>query len=181
MPVEALLVIDIQIDNVKPSSPYPFSKEDVTRLLENTNRLIAHWQQQGNSVFLIRHNFDGFFGKLLSKLFLGGITIKGEPGVALDPRLKSDYGTVIDKTTQDSFHKTDLAAHMQDLNLSKLYICGLDGAYCIDATAKGALNAGYKPILITDAIITNKPKKAASLTHKLKQKGAMECLMNDIC
>ncbi|MBO6825067.1 MAG: isochorismatase family protein [Sneathiella sp.] len=107
MTVKALLVIDIQTDNVKPNSPYPFPSEDVTGLIANTNKLITHWQQQEWPVFLIRQNYVGLIGKTISRLLLKGITIRGESGTELDPRLKADYGSIIDKTTQDSFYKTD--------------------------------------------------------------------------
>ncbi|MBO6825068.1 MAG: isochorismatase family protein [Sneathiella sp.] len=60
-------------------------------------------------------------------------------------------------------------------------MCGLDGAYCVAATAQGALKAGYKPILIKDAIITNKPERAAKLIHRLKAQGAQEQVVSNIC
>ncbi|MEP3247635.1 MAG: isochorismatase family cysteine hydrolase [Sneathiella sp.] len=176
----ALLVIDIQKDNVSPDGPYPFDQSNVDRLIETVNSLTASCKEKNVPVFFIRQVFDGFLGTLISKLFLKGITLKGEPGAELDDRLNVEHGLCLDKPAQNSFSKTDLDQKLSDLKIETVYIAGLDGAYCVSATAKGALKSGRQAIYVEDAIITNKPEKWEALKSQTLQLGATTCKASDL-
>jgi nicotinamidase-related amidase len=55
------------------------------------------------------------------------------------------------KTTPDSFYQTDLHDQLQELDVSRLIICGLQTDYCVNATVRQALKLGYDVVLAADA------------------------------
>ncbi len=167
MTKSALLVIDVQIDNVDPNGPYPFPANDVENMVGVINRLCDKWNEKDLPVIFVRQVFKSFLGKLVSRLLLGGITIEDSPGAQIDPRLHAYKGITIDKTKQDAFVSSGILNLLKELEITDLYITGLDGAYCVAETAKGALKKGFTTHLVTDAIITNQPDKAAKKLDKL--------------
>jgi len=168
----ALLVIDIQKDNVSLNSPYPYQSDNVETLIERVNTLKQQFDENQLPVIFVRQVFQGLIGNLISRLLLKGITLKNQPGTELDERLYAIGSQVIDKPGQNAFHKTTLNSELLNLGIKHLYIAGLDGAYCIAQTAKGGLAANYRVTLIDDAIITNKPKKWEALKESLLKSGA---------
>ncbi len=175
----ALLVIDIQKDNVSSASPYPFDPADVSSLIETVNQLTSSCASSHIPIIFIRQVFDGLIGTLFSKLLLKGITLKGSPGTELDDRLKTEGSLQIDKSRQNGFIGTNLQAELEKLDVDTIYICGLDGAYCVSATAKGGLLSGRNVIYIDDAIITNKPKRWGKLRTETTSQGAKICSSED--
>jgi len=161
----ALLVIDIQKDNVSDQGPYPFDPEKTENLISAVNVLSNQAQSKDIPVIFIRQIFSTFLGKLLSRILLKGITIKDEPGCELDERLETEGAITIDKQQQNAFSGTDLNSILQSRGVNEIYICGLDGAYCVAETAKGGLRNNFDVTLLDDAIITNK----ASRWRKRKQ------------
>ncbi|MBE7635399.1 isochorismatase family protein [Sneathiella sp. P13V-1] len=180
MSKSALLIIDVQIDNVDPNGPYPFPEKDVESLITTINQLSEQWRSKSQPVIFVRQVFKSVLGRLVSRLLLGGITIEGNPGVEVDPRLNSNGGIIVDKTKQDAFASSDILTVLRDHGVTDVYIAGLDGAYCVAETAKGALDNGFTTHLITNAIITNKPEKAAQKMKQLKLKGVNGTLASDV-
>ncbi len=175
----ALLVIDIQKDNLSSRSPYPFDPTVVDNMIETVNRITSTCAAAQIPVIFIRQIFDGFPGTLFSKLLLKGITLKGSPGAELDDRLNAAGSLQIDKSRQNGFIGTNLESELEKLTVDTLYMCGLDGAYCVSATAKGGLLSGRNVIYIDDAIITNKPKRWEKLRAETISQGAALCSSED--
>lgn len=82
----------------------------------------------------------------------------------------SDY--VFKKYKGDAFTNPALKAKLDELNIDEIEIVGLDGGGCVARTALGAVKAGYKVTLNTNAIGTMFIKKAEKLNAKLKKLGA---------
>lgn len=168
----ALLVIDIQKDNVSEQGPYPFDSEKTENLISAVNALSDQAQSKNIPVIFIRQVFSTFLGKLFSRILLKGITIKGEPGCELDERLKTEGTFTIDKQQQNAFSGTDLNSTLQNWGVKEIYICGLDGAYCVAETAKGGLHNNFGVTLLDGAIITNKASRWAKRKQALSSLGA---------
>jgi hypothetical protein len=58
------------------------------------------------------------------------------------------------KPQGDSFANPKLNEFLTGQRVNELYLAGLDPEFCIYATARGALNRGYKVNVITDAILS---------------------------
>ena len=169
---KALLVIDIQKDNIAPNGPYPFPQKSVEELIKWINELASQYKADDQPVFFIRQIYKNFWGRLISRLFLKGITLEGSDGANLDERLNSSNGLTIDKTQQNAFANTSLQTQLSSFDISTVVICGLDGAYCVGATAHAALNAGFNVELLDQAILTTKADRWAKIKSDLKAKGA---------
>jgi len=140
LPVEALLIIDIQTGNVTGSGAVP----DAARLLENAADLLDKARSSGALVVHVQN--DGPAG-------MSDET--GTPGwdlhLPVDP---SATELVIRKKVDDAFNGTLLAALLHEHGVSSLAICGLMSEMCVSATARTALSLGFRVVLPHDAHAT---------------------------
>lgn len=151
-PRKALLVIDIQEDYTGLKGKQPALYKGVEGQLETVNRLIDTASKSGMEVVYIRQIFDN---NLITRLFVGR-TIEGQPGTELDSRIEMINQNDFTKKISDAFSNPRLEEFLIRNQIDELYLTGLDAAYCVYYTARGALNRGYKVTAIKDAVMTRK-------------------------
>lgn len=61
------------------------------------------------------------------------------------------YDHYVNKTTPDSFYRTDLDRLLKEKQVTKLLVSGLQTEYCVDTSCRSAFGRKYKTILVTDA------------------------------
>ena len=61
---------------------------------------------------------------------------------------------------------------LEENHANQLQLTGLDGAYCVDATARGALNRGYHVTLFLDGIATESSTSIEKLAQGWREAGA---------
>jgi nicotinamidase-related amidase len=134
----ALLVIDVQEGIV--NDPY-FSMWKKDELIERINRLIDVHHQTHQPVIFIRHTEGD-----------GSPLQEGLPSWQLDARLHvQPTDPILNKTTPDSFYKTELLAWMTTQGITDLTMCGLQTDFCVDTTTRSAFSHGFTVTLINDA------------------------------
>ena len=62
--------------------------------------------------------------------------------------------TVMQKNYPNSFRETALLEHLQELQVSRLYIAGMMTQMCIDSTTRAAADLGFNCVLAQDACAT---------------------------
>ena len=152
-PQKALLVIDVQEDTTGATAlplPYKGHAEYIARL----NKIIEAANRKNILIVYIRQEFDGLWGKTLSRTTLGGSDIKGTPGTEVDKRIVILSSYKFTKPWGDSFYNPELDKFLTGQRVNELYLTGLDPEFCIYSTARGALNRGYKVNVINDAILS---------------------------
>jgi len=153
-PRKALLVIDVQEDTTGttalPLSPYKGKAEYISRL----KKIIEDASTKNILIVYVRQQFDGLWGKTLSWAVLGGSDIKGSPGYKVDKRIAMLSNYKFSKPQGDSFANPKLNEFLTQQRVNEIYLAGLDPEFCIYATARGALNRGYKVSVITDGILS---------------------------
>lgn len=153
-PQKALLVIDVQEDTTgttaPPLSPYKGKAEYIARL----NKAIEAANSKNILIVYVKQEFDGLWGKTLSWAVFCGSNIKGNPGTKVDKRIAMLSNYKFSKPQGDSFANPKLNEFLTAQRVNELYLVGLDPEFCIYATARGALNRGYKVNVITDAILS---------------------------
>jgi len=153
-PQKALLVIDVQEDTTgttaPPLSPYKGKAEYIARL----NKAIEAANSKNILIVYVKQEFDGLWGKTLSWAVFCGSNIKGNPGTKVDKRIAMLSNYKFSKPQGDSFANPMLNEFLIGQRVNELYLAGLDPEFCIYATARGALNRGYKVNVITDAILS---------------------------
>ena len=134
----ALLIIDVQTGM--------FMKENLVykseKIIFNIKHLIADARKNNSPIFYIQHNAI----VVGSRLETGTEAWKIHPGVT-----PTSSNIIIQKTTPDSFYKTDLNAQLRKRNIEHLVITGIQSEVCVDTTCRKAFSLGYKVTLVTDA------------------------------
>lgn len=143
----ALLVIDVQ-RGLFDAEPRPGRANEVLERIASLTRRAHH---AGVPVIYMQHETRG------------GAMDHGTPGWALESQMTptaEDY--FIRKTTPDSFLRTDLAATLDELKITRLFICGYASEICVDTTTRRAAALGYPVTLVADGHTTHdKPHASA--------------------
>lgn len=133
----ALLIIDMQLGNFTGSDPIYKGEE----LLDSVEQILLKFRSLGVPIIHIQN-----------------MGTKGDPdepgseGWQIHPAISPlENEITIQKTSPDSFNKTDLRKKLISLKIDHLYIVGLQTEYCIDTTIRRAFSYDYKVTLIEDA------------------------------
>ncbi|GAA1376500.1 isochorismatase family protein [Streptomyces beijiangensis] len=153
IPLEALLVVDIQSDSVTGARAVP----GVARLLETTADLIARARKSGALVVHIQND--------------------GRPGAGDEPHTpgwelhhpveEGPWEVAIRKPVDDSFERTPLGGLLADAGVRSVAVCGLMSEMCVQATARTALARGYRVVLPHDAHATQDIPAAPGISDRV--------------
>jgi len=131
---EALIVIDVQ-EGFFYDPNYPVYNEN--NLINNNNQLIDSFRKQGKPIIFVRHTDEDL--------------VEGTRLWEVYSRVHATSDDLyVDKTTPDSFFKTELLNVLKTNNIDSIVIVGLQTEYCIDATCKSAFGKGIPTILVSD-------------------------------
>lgn len=140
-PVEALLVVDVQSAFVTGPGAVPAAD----RLLERTGELIARARESGSLVVHVQNDGPP-----------GADCEPHTPGWELHHRVEPGPAeVVIRKVRDDSFEGTALGGLLTDAGVRALVVCGMMSEMCVQATARTALELGYRVVLPPDAHATH--------------------------
>ncbi len=95
----------------------------------------------------------------------------GSLGAQLDARLKIVSDFIIPKEKQDAFSNPKLDSILIKNEISRLFVVGLDAAYCVNSTIEGARNRGYKVVAISDAIISDPDTAKIQMLEEYADRG----------
>jgi nicotinamidase-related amidase len=166
-PRAALLVIDIQEDYTGPAAREPYREGD--RIVAFSNALIGEAARRGIDVVFIKNVIDAPVISLLA----GGINAPGAPGTGMDRRLRRVAGVrEFTKNRSDAFSNGALDGYLRERQVATLYLVGLDGAYCVNATALGALNRHYRVVMLPEGIATESRQPMGRLLERWVAAGA---------
>jgi nicotinamidase-related amidase len=84
----------------------------------------------------------------------GGLFDPATTGAILPPLAPRETETIIGKTLPNSFAKTDLDARIRTTGRTELIIAGFMTHMCISATARCALDLGYRSTVVAAATAT---------------------------
>lgn len=134
----ALLIVDVQVAMFTFDDGALYNGEKV---LSNIYSLLEKARLSKTPVIFIQHNGreDGEFGR-------------GKSSWEIHPKITPlESEKVIEKTTCDSFNKTDLHEELQKQGIEKLIIVGMQTEFCIDTTVRRSFSMGYETVLVKDA------------------------------
>ncbi|WP_422528049.1 cysteine hydrolase family protein [Serratia fonticola] len=142
----ALLVIDVQQGLFNP--PPAEAEQVLTRI----NQLSERARQAGVPVIFIQHQTAH------EELSAGSAAWQIHQGLQIKP---GDYR--VDKTTPDSFLRTNLGKLLIAEGVTQLVICGYSTEYCVDTTTRRAAGLGYPVVLAADAHTSHDKPHASGL------------------
>lgn len=98
---------------------------------------------------------------------------RGTPAVEVDPRLARDAGdAVLMKKYASSFFGTDLGARLNAQRVDTVIITGASTSGCVRATAVDAIQNGYRPMVVADAVGDRWPRAHEQALYDLHAKYA---------
>jgi len=154
--MKCLLVIDMQEDYVGNSRNvkiYPYKTE---KLIHSINDRISEYSK--DAVIYIVNRFFWEFGNKPKKL-VNGLSIISD--------------NIFEKRKASCFSNNKFLEYLQKINASELELVGVDGNYCVGASAIDGANKQYK-ILFNEALVGignyNKFKKTKK---KLQERGVI--------
>ena len=159
----ALVVIDMQVSFVAAdaASAVPAARE----IVPNINRLAAALRAAGGRVAWVQATytregpgywplfFDYIVSPEVSARILDGLT-EGSPGHALWHELKVDTKDLrVKKNRYSAFfpRASDLPERLQEGRIDTVLIAGTMTNVCCEASARDAMAAGFKTIVVADA------------------------------
>ncbi|WP_447871113.1 cysteine hydrolase family protein [Serratia fonticola] len=142
----ALLVIDVQQGLFNP--PPAEAEQVLTRI----NQLSERARQAGVPVIFIQHQTAH------EELSAGSAAWQIHQGLQVKP---GDHR--VDKTSPDSFLRTNLGKLLIAEGVTQLVICGYSTEYCVDTTTRRAAGLGYPVVLAADAHTSHDKPHASGL------------------
>ncbi|MBH0346010.1 MULTISPECIES: cysteine hydrolase family protein [Bacillus] len=133
----ALIVIDVQTGMYTVGMPV----HNGEKFLQTLQELIGECRLNDIPVIYVQHN-----GPKDHPLEKG--TDGWKIHVAIAPQ---DGDSIVEKTTPDSFHKTNLNEVLREKGIEHVIISGMQTQYCVDTTTRRACSEGYKVTLVSDA------------------------------
>jgi nicotinamidase-related amidase len=161
-PRRALLVLDLQEGYVATAGRQPVMNLPATGLYGAVNRLVAWGSVNGVEVGYV------------TQLFGAGWLVRLHGGrragpVVVDRRVLQLGGPVFQKQRTDAFASRPLEAWLEANEVGELILAGVDAAYCVTMTARGALQRGYRVTVVEDAVASRHP--LAPVLAKLSRRG----------
>lgn len=149
-----LLVIDVTRAFTEPDRPLG---AEVGLVVAQINQLLAAAREGGHPIMFTRVAYEdaslsdaGLWSRKIGRL---DDLVAGGTGVDLDPRLDTDGSEpVLTKKYASCFFGTDLTSRLLAQGIDTLVIAGLSTSGCVRATAVDALQIGFRPIVIEDAV-----------------------------
>lgn len=147
----ALLVIDVQNDVVATA----YRRDEVVAAI---NTVVGLARQASAPVIWVQHDDEDLPAETEGWEIVGELQpVPGEP--------------IVRKNYRDAFEATDLADHLDRLEVDRLVVTGAQTDYCVRWTLHGALTRGFDTVLVSDAHTTDEsagpdlPPGAAVIAH----------------
>lgn len=137
----ALVVIDVQQGMFRIPG---FHLHDGEATVDRIAALVARARESRTPVFFVQH--DGGPDHPFHP---------GKPGFAFHEKLapRPDDDVTV-KHRGSAFHGTDLDARLRAAGIDTLVICGMQSEYCVDSAVRGAVERGYRIVLVADGHTT---------------------------
>ena len=156
----ALLIVDFVNAYVYPESPL-FA--DAGPVLRSATRVLEAAREARVPVIFTKvvyrepngQDGKGFFRKSAALQLFVGETELGAIASALSPRMDE---LVLEKKFASAFFETPLAARLKSNDVDTVVICGLSTSGCVRASAVDAVQLGFMPIVVREAVGDRDPR-----------------------
>lgn len=165
----ALLLLDLQRDFLAGDGRMPVAQGQVAGLLCAVNRLAESSREIGWPVIRIRNEFSPW--DFPANLFRRNAAIRGRPGAEDDPRVVVAADHRFCKSRADAFSNPQMEAFLRSAKADTVVIAGVFAEGCVSATAKGARRAGFRPVVVADAVAGANDRKVETALERLRRTG----------
>lgn len=149
-----LLIIDMQEDYTGENRNRKRFPYDIEPLIDNVNNRIDSYSRE--HIVYIKNQFFWESPKREKSLSKGMNVVSNQ---------------IFTKRNNNSFKNIEFASFLRERNVTELEIIGIDGNYCVKATAIAASKAGYEVFLNENCIGIADAKKYRKSKMKMKRIG----------
>lgn len=149
-----LLIIDMQEDYTGENRNRKRFPYDIDPLIDNVNNRIDSYSRE--HIVYIKNQFFWEPPKREKSLSKGMNVVSNQ---------------IFTKRNNNSFKNIEFASFLRERNVTELEIIGIDGNYCVKATAIAASKAGYEVFLNENCIGIADAKKYRKSKMKMKRIG----------
>ncbi|MDK1375887.1 MULTISPECIES: cysteine hydrolase [unclassified Sinorhizobium] len=167
----ALLVIDIQKDFTSIGGKYGWDEAYLKSRLAMISTATVKASEAEIPVIAIRHVYRAPLIRLMIWLFGERRGIPGSKGLGLALPLSPDFEVV--KSLSDGFSSPELEGYLAANRVGTLLLTGLDGCHCVQNTANGALNRGYRVEILENAVLSRDEAGWRKHAEALEGRGAV--------
>lgn len=147
----ALLLIDLQ-SVFWESGPYSDAQKQLAE--EAILRDVQAAKAEGSPVIAVRQEWSVPSTKVLARLTMKGQAIEGSAGTELATVFSTLPDHELVKRVQDAFETGELDTLLEQLNVGRLRLVGLDLSYCVQKTALAARNRGYDVTVVKNGTLS---------------------------
>lgn len=166
--MDALLLIDLQIDFLADDGRLPVGAANAERVIANANRMVALFAEQRLPICVIANQFKR--SDALGNFFRRYAAMEGTEGGYIDPRVVVHDARSFSKAKTSAFTNPDLGAYLKAALIDRVVICGVYTEGCVRATAFDALRAGLETVVISNGVASRRTATYKwALTHMQKR------------
>ena len=183
---DALLVVDMQNDFLPGGS---LGIEGADSIIEVVNSYIERFARTASAIFASRDyhppdhiSFSARGGPWPPHCVAGTHGAEFHPALRLPPGARIiSKATSPDKDAYSALEDTPLLEQLRAEGIDRVFICGLAMDYCVLASGRDLLQAGFEVVVLTDAVgaVDLRPGDGMRAREELRQLGAIEITYND--
>lgn len=144
----ALLVIDLQEGTTGEVSSSESYKSQSDKLIGQVNQLVEEAGEKNWPVIYVRSEVANPLINILNNSMA-----RGSEGAEFDRRLIPGSDHIITKRKNDSFRGTALDEILEENQVERLVIVGLDAEHCVFSAIQAALNREYEVAVVPEGVI----------------------------
>ncbi|MCV0428958.1 MAG: cysteine hydrolase [Roseibium sp.] len=146
--MDVLLIVDMQCGLMEGAA-----KHNLSSVIEHINALTKEVRRRNGAVIWIRH--CGTAGESF------------EPGTSswafLPELIRNEDDTIVEKSLNDGFAGTELKRTLEELQPTRVMICGWATDFCVDSTVRSAVSNRFPVAVVSDAhTLADRPHLSAS-------------------
>lgn len=169
----AIVVVDLIYAFTDPEAPLG---SDLDTVMSATVKVLDAARQAQTPIFYTTVQYDDEFrdAGIWYRKQAGITTLRaGTRGVELDSRLGRREGEpLIPKKYASSFFGTDFSSRLTSMSVDTLIITGCTTSGCVRATAVDAVQLGFRPMVVREAVGDRSPRAHEQSLFDLHQKYA---------
>jgi nicotinamidase-related amidase len=166
--MNALLLIDVQIDFLSDNGRLPVGTANAERVVSVANRMVDLFEKRKWPVIIISNQFKK--NDVMGNFFRKQAAVEGSEGGRIDPRVQVNAARHFSKSKSSAFTNPDFPEYLKMAGIDHVVICGVYAEGCVRATALDAQRANLDTVVISDGVSSNRKfKNNWALSHMRKR------------
>jgi len=166
----ALMLIDFQADFLDDNGRMPVARAHVAPMIAAAAEAVFLFKERGRPMVAVGNEFRRC--DVVMNILRRYASVEGSPGARWDDRIPLDGAKYFPKWGGSAFGNPELEPWLRANGVGRLVIGGLMARACVTATAKAAMERGFRVMLIEPAIACVSDRSRERALAKLARNGA---------